>query len=171
MADQLQAFADRAAIIDLVHRYLMGLAQGDPDAIVSVFAPDAHLDHDFVQLDGSDAIRRHFAESRTTGKSGTGIGLDVFHGRHPMLGNVVVDLDGERAHVESRGIIVHHGERSGRGYLVVRSIAYSDDCARLADGWKITRRRHPPPAWTIEFESDDPRAAMFTADRPSGGER
>ncbi len=151
----VRTLVDRAEITDLVYRYAKGLADGDVDMIVSVFAPDARLDHDYVVIEGHAGIHRHFSANKVQGAAGTGIGLETFLSRNPLISNVVIDLDGDHARAESRGIVVHHGVRGARHYVVVRSLTYDDDVVRTADGWRIARRHHPHPTWSMEFDVTD----------------
>ena len=67
-----------------------------------------------------------------------------------LLTNYLIDLHGDRAGSETYALVYHRleGEDEDEDFIV--GVRYLDDLARLADGWRITRRRT-----TMEFQRWD----------------
>ena len=137
-AERVRRSTDRAQINDVLVRYAEGLDRRDLDAVRSCFAPDVRAEYGGVVLDpGVDALIEHVSI------------VSTFVGSMHLLGNV---------HRRGR-------RRRGAQHLPVRRLraaghdrrrapvhARADvrgPLARLADGFRITERRHVPE-WSVE---------------------
>jgi hypothetical protein len=132
--------ADRAEIVDVLQRYTTGINAMDARLIASCFAVDGQIEliHDEV-VTGRDALVELFADA--TGIRSRETGLDRVDRFTHLLSNLVVELDGDRATVES--LVTSHiiGSRDGETVMLVRSVRYSDVMARIDGVWAIARRQ------------------------------
>jgi ketosteroid isomerase-like protein len=149
-AVRLRELEDRAEITELVNRYGDGVRLRDLDIIASCFAGDAAIDHGPGRsVQGIEAIRAYYgASSSAEGTRGV-LNLDERLASTPVMSNVVIQLDGDRAHCESMCLAIHAGVRDGEGAIVVRGTRNVDDLVRTPEGWRITRRAHPA-LWAFE---------------------
>ena len=160
----VQALLDRTEISDLVYRYAMGASEGDTAMLLSIFSPDIRLDYykgspGHKEIHGIEAVTAYFQESPATSEKNP-MGFDRHFSSSPLIANIMIDLHGDEAHAESRGLVVHHGERGGRELFVMRSLSYSDDVVRLEEGWRIRVRSHPHAVWMMELDNKDPRGIL-----------
>jgi ketosteroid isomerase-like protein len=148
MDPQLQYIVDREAITRLVFRYADRVDGRDPRGVVECFTPDAHFEADggaFV-LEGADALARFFERALAAGPDGIG-GVSTH-----LMTNVVVDVDGDSAHAETKAVAYLTKETVGT--VVVRGLRYSDDCVRADDGWRLQRRIHQAD-WQYEVPASE----------------
>lgn len=141
--DQLQALTDRAALLDLVHRYAVTIDGRDLDGLADCFAEDAIADYaGGTRLEGRAAIRAFM-----DGAFRDGIGMDT-PSTHLMT-NTLVDLDGDEAGLRTTAIAVLTNRP---GKVIVRGLRYTDRCVRDGGGaWRFRHRRHEAD-W--EFDAD-----------------
>lgn len=145
-ADAVQALADRAAITDVLVRYAEGLDRRDLEAVRSCFASEVHAEYAGVVLDpGVDALIEHVSI------------VSTFAGSMHLLGNVVVDVDGDEARSTCRCVAYVLREADEGVRLFMRGLTYEDRWARTPDGFHITHRRHVPE-WSVEAPVE-----LFTA--------
>ncbi|ETT27301.1 hypothetical protein RAJCM14343_2246 [Rhodococcus aetherivorans] len=128
---------DRLALADVVARYARAVDRRDPAVLRSLFADDA----EFVQPPG--LVRRgHDPVLTGAGPIAEGVLAAVahLHSTRHVLGQHVIDFDGDRA----RGELyceAHHVYPSGAGYRdYTVSVRYRDEYRRVPDGWRIARR-------------------------------
>ncbi len=94
---------DRAAIIDLQHRYVLAMDYFDADGYAEVFAPDGVLDWARGVVEGREAIREFMAEGvydlRTLGfqPAETPDGRDWPSTVRHLITNQVIKVDGDTA--------------------------------------------------------------------------
>lgn len=142
MMDQLEALMDRAALLDLVHRYAVTIDGRDLDGLTDCFAAEAVAEYaGGIRLQGREAIRDFMDRAFRDG-----IGLDT-PSTHLMT-NSLVDLHGEEAGLRTTAIAVLTNRP---GKITVRGLRYSDRCVREGAGWRFRHRRHEVD-W--EFEAD-----------------
>jgi hypothetical protein len=142
--------ADRFEITDVINRYAVGVKTGDSKLLASLFSDDAHLDYGFAQVDGSEDIEKYFAGTLASAEAGRNVvALDHKVVSTPMMSNVLIDLHGDSAHVESMCLAIHAGTRDDTDMVIVRGTQNVDDFVRTDDGWKIRRRQHLH-LWTYE---------------------
>lgn len=127
---QLERLADRLAIEEVLARYCRGIDRCDPAELERVFAPDASIDYG----DGPSPRDAAIADLME--------GLGAMRLTHHNIGNVICEIDGERARAETY-CVAHHlfgGPDGGEIELVVGG-RYLDRLARGADAaWRITER-------------------------------
>lgn len=129
--DRLQELTDRLDIAEVLARYCVALDTRDWDLLQQVFAADAACDYGSVgSPQGIPAIA---AAIRGT------IG-DLDATQH-LTGNVLVDLDGDRATASCYLLSQHvrRGQEGGEEYLI--GGRYHDELVRTPDGWRIRTRR------------------------------
>jgi 3-phenylpropionate/cinnamic acid dioxygenase small subunit len=138
---QLQSLLDRQAITDLIHAYASGADDKDYERLLSVFAPDARTESAAGVLEGLEAIRASMSPEALAKARAASSGLQFDRSTHQMA-NIVITLEGDRAHAESSALVYLVGPKEGRDVIVIRGVRYSDDFVRLAEGWRIIRRVH-----------------------------
>jgi hypothetical protein len=134
----MSELSDRAEISDVLVRYAEGLDRRDLDAVRSCFAPDVRAEYAGVVLEpGVDALVEHVAI------------VSTFAGSMHLLGNVVVELDGDTAHSTCRCVAYVLRETPGGVRLFMRGLTYEDRWSRLDARFRIIERRHVPE-WSVE---------------------
>ena len=83
--------------------------------------------------------------------------VSTFVGSMHFVGNVVAEVDGDRAHSTCRCVAYVLRDTPDGVRLFMRGLTYEDRWARLADGFRITHRRHVPE-WSVEAPVE-----LFTA--------
>jgi hypothetical protein len=135
--DPVRALADQAEITAVLVRYAEGLDRRDLDAVRSCFAPDVQAEYAGVVLaPGVDALIEHVSI------------VSSFVGSMHLMGNAVVDVDGDGAHSTCRCVAYVLRETPDGVRLFMRGLTYEDDWSRGVGGFRITRRRHVPE-WSV----------------------
>jgi hypothetical protein len=130
---------DHAQVTQLVYRYAQGIDRRDWDQVRSCFADDAvaHGSRTSAPIDEYLAVLRP--------------GVEYFPTTMHFMGNQIVELDGDTAHVETYATAYHwKAEPAGDEHpenLVV-GVRYHDTLARRGDGWTITGRQVSPD-WKV----------------------
>lgn len=132
--------ADRAAIEDLMARYLLAMDYHDADAYAECFTEDGVLDYAMGRLEGREAIR---AEARAfAGKIGA-----IFRDwrgnpaklRH-VIGQQAIRVEGDRAW--NTGFWWEMTNGGPEGSLATPSFGtYEDELERVAGRWQFARRK------------------------------
>lgn len=145
---RLRDLEDRACITDVIHRYGEGVRTHDIDTIVGCFTEGAVIDHSGGHvIEGTDQIRRYFQASLLSGDRPT-VGERTL-GSTPLMANVLIELEGDRACCESMCLAVHVQTLRGHTRVLMRGTRNVDDLERTAAGWRIRLRRHPS-FWAFE---------------------
>ena len=131
LEQKLRELVAKDEIRDALMRYARGVDRGDPDLIASCFFPDAVDDHGGIELTGAEAGPR-FTGSRKMSASGAG-------GQH-FLGNITIELDGDKAYTESYFVSYLIVDRDGAEYTRFRGARYIDRFERRDGVWKIAYR-------------------------------
>jgi hypothetical protein len=131
LEEKLKALIAKDEIRDVLMRYARGVDRGDPDLITSAFWPDAVDDHGGVTLIGTEAGPR-FTGSRKVSASGAA-------GQH-FMGNITIELEGDRAFTESYFVSYLIVDRDGAEYTRFRGARYIDRFERRNGAWKIAYR-------------------------------
>ena len=119
---------DRELIKDLYSRYAYGVDSVDMDLVRSVFHPDCVIVGTMEQGSLDDYIE------------GLELGLLMYDATMHFRGNQYVEIDGDRAFVET-WVVGYHMEAVGSPIdSLVLGLRYKDDVARAGDDWKIVRR-------------------------------
>jgi hypothetical protein len=127
-AATLQWLRDRTLLDDLYSRYAYGVDSVDMDLVRSVFHPDCVVVGTMEEGALDDYLE------------GLEAGLLMYAATMHFKGNQYVELDGDRAFVET-WVIGYHMEAQGSpiDHLIL-ALRYKDDVVRVADEWKIVRR-------------------------------
>ncbi len=122
--------ADRQAIVDLLNHYATCLDHRDWSGLDAVFDADAIGDYGAV-LTGRTRLVAMIS----------GL-LDSCGPTQHLLGNHVIDVDGDTARAATQARVIHTGACERSALTPYESIGtYHDQLRRTADGWRITHRR------------------------------
>ncbi len=134
---RLRVLEDRAAIADLFTSFARAVDRQDPDLFISLWAKGA-------RWKVGDPIG--FAEGRKALLANARRVWQVLPIGYHMIGNLVIDLDGDVARTEC-DVTVRGADSGDRAVLV--GGAYSDDLVRCDDGaWRIAEHRATVHYWT-----------------------
>jgi 3-phenylpropionate/cinnamic acid dioxygenase small subunit len=138
MADletMVRELRDRDEIARLIRTYARGIDRRDWDLVRSCFSDDA-------EAQGSRStgpIEPYLAQVRP--------GVEFYPTTMHFMGNQLIELDGDTAHVETYAVAYHwKGEEAGSAHpenLVV-GVRYLDTVQRRNEGWRITSRQVAP---------------------------
>jgi hypothetical protein len=154
---RIQALEDRHEVEGLLFRYAAGIRDGDPERVASCFSDDGRLELGIGRTaEGPEAIRTLIAANVSGGAfAQPPLSLDPRIVSTPVVGNIVVELDGDTARSTCVGVAIHGGVREGVEVVLLRGTVYSDELVRTADGWKIRSRKHTTH-WQIEMPAAHP---------------
>jgi hypothetical protein len=129
--DLVRDLADRLAIQDCLVRYSRGIDRLDEDLIRSAYWEDSTDDHGNYRGNGHEFAA--FAVPRLR---------RAFETTHHVLSNSTVDLDGDRAHVETyvQALHVHHPDEQGHRRTFLFGGRYVDRMERRGAEWRIADR-------------------------------
>ena len=127
----LQEISDRLEIQELLIRYSHCVDTHDWDGWEQVFTDDAVIDYtEMGGPRGSVKETRAFLEST----------MPMFSSTQHMLGNTVLELDGDEARART---ICHNPmvlDAEGKPHIFVCGLWYRDLIVRTPDGWRIKDR-------------------------------
>jgi hypothetical protein len=123
--NRLREVADRQEIHQTLMRYCRGVDRADEDLINSAFHPGAVDDH------GTPRPAPELARGVATGTQ-----RQLMH----FMGNVLIDLDGDTAFVESYFISFSHQDEDAVTSTRTRAGRYLDRFERRDGTWKIAHR-------------------------------
>lgn len=144
--DQLREIADRAAIVDLTHRYATALDTRDWKLLESVFLPDAIADYG-VSGRPSEGLAAITGFCRAM--------LEPLDASQHLLGNHVVEIEGDvaRCHCYLMAQHTRRGCEGGDNFMVGGS--YRDELVRGSEGWRIRKR-----SLEVLWRDGNPRVLM-----------
>lgn len=161
---QLRALLDKQAIWEVMLRYCRGIDHRDHDLVRSTYHPDAYDDHGSFVGGIDDLIKANSSEPE---------GWVTRTSTH-MIGNCLIELDGDIAHVETYFLVHKPVAINGVDHLRVRAGRYLDLFERRDGEWRIKRRTVvddynrldessvPPEGHTPgQFSTDDPVYAFL----------
>lgn len=158
MKDEMSEFVSREEIRDLSRRYMRGLDRLDVALLGSVFAEDATVDYGFFQGSARDFV--DFAHEA----------LKDHHANHHMIGQMLVEVDGDAAVGEIYFQAYHRltADREEQDLFIAGR--YVDRYVRRNGEWKILFRSEVND-WTRTVPVSDPffrtnRAALRGARAP-----
>ncbi|MGQ0825988.1 MAG: nuclear transport factor 2 family protein [Actinomycetota bacterium] len=133
MTASVVELADRAEILDVIHRYAWALDTRDWDSLDTCFTADAFLDYSSNPAGRAGA----YPEIRAWLEKN----LAAFVVMQHLMANTEITLDGDRA--AARTMLVNPmGARTREGppHFFAIGGRYDDDLVRTDAGWRITRR-------------------------------
>jgi 3-phenylpropionate/cinnamic acid dioxygenase small subunit len=137
--------ADRQAIVDLLNRYSTCLDNRDWDGLEEVFHGDAVGVYGGTKYEGRVAVVR--AISRF---------LDPCGPSQHLLGNYVIEIEGDMAECVTRARVIHVGAGTNASLTPYESIGtYRDQAMRTPQGWRLARRE-----FDIQIETGDRRVFL-----------
>lgn len=123
---------DRQQIYDVLVRYAEGIDRRDFDAVATCFTWDAHASYGGRDVGPGVGpileLLRHGVESS----------LASTH----LVGNLQIEVDGDRATSVSAAIAVHVVDRAEGTRVLIRGLRYHDRLKRVDGGWRIAERVH-----------------------------
>lgn len=139
-----QEAADRAAIIDLQHRYVLAMDFFDPDGYAAVFTEDGVLDWARGEVVGRDAIREFMASGTYDLRKLNFVPAETPDGREwpstvrHLITNQVIEIDGDTAHAISYWM--NYGNNADRRKIEWLSFGSWDDEFVKIDGQWLFKR-------------------------------
>jgi 3-phenylpropionate/cinnamic acid dioxygenase small subunit len=122
--------SDRQAVVDVLNRYARCLDNRDWNGLDSVF--DLNVTGDY----GAVLTGRTTLVEMIRGL------LDACGPTQHLLGNYVIDTDGDTARADTQARVIHIGAGERAALTPYESIGtYHDELRRTEDGWRITHRR------------------------------
>lgn len=128
MSNRVDEFVNREAIRDLSRRYMRGLDRLDMALLGSVFAEDATVDYGFFQGTARDFVA--FAHDA----------LKDHHANHHMIGQMLVEVDGDTAVGEIYFQAYHRLTAGTEEQELFIAGRYVDRYVRRSGEWKILFR-------------------------------
>jgi hypothetical protein len=128
MAD-LETLLAHHEITQVIYRYARGIDRLDLDLVRSCYHPDAYDDHGTMKGDVDTFIEgcRSF--------------LPRFEATQHFMGNLLIEVDGDRARAETYAVAYHRKKNAdGTGKDDVWGIRYVDRFERRDGAWKIAHR-------------------------------
>ena len=141
-ATTARLLADRAAIVDLTHRYCWALDTKDYDALDTVFAPEANGDL-LEDVRGRDAIKARIKRA-----------LDPLEQTQHLVSNHMVRVEGDRAWCRCYLQSQHVRTAADGGPNFIIAGRYEDELRRTSEGWRVVFRR-----LTVMWTDGSPRVA------------
>jgi len=133
-ARELRDALDRAAIREVQVRYATGLDRCDFAMVRACFMEDVQASYNGLVLEpGVDAVIAYVR------------GVELLRSTMHSVTNVIADIDGETAEVETTTVayLVRDDEGGGQT-IIVRGLRYRDRMIRRDGTWLIQHRVHAP---------------------------
>ena len=138
---QLQELLDRQAIHDVMMRYARGIDRSDLDLVRSCYHPGATDDHGSFKGPIEEFIP--WVEEQ----------LEAFDTIMHFLGNILIEIDGDVAHVETYCVSYHR--LKGEDVDTLFGLRYIDRFEKRDSEWRIAARRIAAE-WNRRDEVDAP---------------
>ena len=153
----VQLLLDRLAIEDLFHSYAASVDRRDFAGVAACFAPDVRGRFGGEERRNRDELVEFIS------------GVAFFHTTLHMLGNTLIEVNGDRAQLDTDAMIKHHATlEDGSDYqLNMSGSRYGERLERRAGEWCIAERAVPPvwgPTGVCRETSRDP-ALRWLLDR------
>ncbi|QXQ07097.1 nuclear transport factor 2 family protein [Sphingosinicellaceae bacterium] len=152
----LDAFLDKQVLTELVYKLARSIDRCDAVLLKSLFHPDATDDHGSFVGTAADFIPWVMDVLATMRRT-----------QH-IIGNVLIELDGDTAYGESYFVAHHVIDKAGSDILMIAAGRYLDRFERRAGEWKFAHRHaiydwsRTEPATDI-WDRDNPGATVFGA--------
>lgn len=136
--DAIRHLIDRAAIQDLLVRYAHCVDRRDLEGVAACFTSDAGYRGSL----GEGTIQNALVALRQR--------MDRYESTMHLLGNQLIEIDGDRAKSETYAIAHHRINNNGDRRNLTVGVRYEDDLVRRDGRWIICRR-----VVHMEWERDD----------------
>jgi len=134
--------ADRAAIANLIYAYSFAYDNGEADAWLGLFAPDAVF---VAGVPGEKPVSFQGEEFRAFWTKRMNAFRTSGNLRRHLMSNILfLDQTGDTAHVSVVGLLTN--AKDHRAFTAVSSLNYEGWLAKGPDGWKIQRWHDFPDA-------------------------
>ena len=141
MTDPVQTLLDKQACTELVYRFARGLDRRDEATLRAIFHPDGTDDHGFWKGTGADFVTWVLPLLATMERT-----------QH-LIGNVLVEVSGERAVAESYFLASHDlTDAAGQPARMTASGRYLDEFRKHEGEWRIFHRRA-----VYDWNANEPR--------------
>ncbi len=168
-AQEAKAMLDRERIVRLIYLYCQAVDRKDYEAFLALFHPGARLVHEGVEIPIAGFSKAAFMDI-----------MDSLGVTQHLIGNILLDVDGDQAVSESyltachrisaetpsKGLLADHREGIDEDYLV--GARYIDRFERRKNVWKFVDRAnvHDWHRWETAsdrgFKSSGTRGRLFT---------
>jgi hypothetical protein len=129
MSLTVETLLAKQEIADVIYRYARGIDRLDLDLVRSCYHPDAYDDHGTLKGNVDEFI------------AGVEAFLPQFVVTQHFMGNMLIEVDGEKALAETYAVAYHRKELAdGSGKDDVFGIRYVDRFERRDGEWKIAHR-------------------------------
>lgn len=128
---EVQALRDREAIRQAIYAYARGVDRADMDLLDAAFHDDATDDHGNFSGTKADAL----AALKRSGEN-PAVTASMHH-----IGNILIDLRGDTADVESYFVAWQRREEDGKTWTRTRAGRYLDRFERRDGTWRVASRR------------------------------
>lgn len=129
MSMTVETLLAKQEIADVIYRYARGIDRLDFDLVRSCYHPDAYDDHGTLKGNVDEFI------------AGVEAFLPQFVVTQHFMGNMLIEVDGDRARAETYAVAYHRKALAdGSGKDDVFGIRYVDRFERRGGEWKIAHR-------------------------------
>ena len=129
---RVREMLDKQEIHEVLMRYCRGVDRGEADLVTASYHPDAVDDRGAMAVVGRDTGAKFTGSKAMTKTRQAG-------GQH-FTGNVLIELEGDKAYVESYFISFAATEKDDGEYTRMRGARYLDRFERRGGAWKIAYR-------------------------------
>ncbi|MEX6633372.1 nuclear transport factor 2 family protein [Hyphococcus lacteus] len=126
----LQALLDKQEITDVLNLYLRGADRADTDLIAAAYHPDAIEEHGGLYMGPADAYVAMMDEQLPHAKY-----------MNHLCTNIIIELDGDKAHVESYILAYSRMKKDGEKFDSLTLARAVDRFERRDGAWKIAKRQ------------------------------
>ncbi len=121
----IQTLADKAAVQEVVWRYLVGADRRDFGLMASSYAADATVNFPSVTCEGLDAIIDHCR------------GVERLAGTWHLVGTQAIDIHEDSATVETYSTVWYRSVSTERTVDLIKGLRYLDTMVRKEGRWLI----------------------------------
>ena len=132
MANPSDELTEKAAILDVIHRYALALDRKDWKLLDRCFTQDARLDYTTA---GGPA-----GSYRTELRAWLIEILEPVPVLQHFVSNVIIELDGDRARATVYGVSVNQFDSNEGGPTLVCGGIYHDRLEKGSEGWRFSER-------------------------------
>jgi ketosteroid isomerase-like protein len=130
LAKSLDELLQKDAIRDQLYRYCRAVDRGDKELMRGVYHPDATDNHGVFEGKASDFVELNIDDVLP--------GLSI---TQHSIGNVLIELNGDLARVESYVLATHRVDQADGSYDIVVWGRYLDRFERRNGEWRIAHRQ------------------------------